>query len=230
VFADGFFLCHARFLFSSSFLFSMRRLLLLSLVIGLGMALPALGQDGDASSDETLIRGIEQNGGYGAPTVSVTSFNGEAAIMTGGQGGWIINRQFIIGAGGRGLATRHGSTLNGQSVDLEMGYGGLLLEYVSAPSRLVHLGGELLIGGGGAAFVRDRDLGGYVDEYDKNTLEHTSFFATEAGIRGELNVTSFFRFGLSGGYRLIVGSTLPGISDRDLGGPYGRLSLRFGSF
>lgn len=208
----------------------MRRILLFSLLIGLGMAAPVLGQDEDASDDETLISGIEQNGGYGGPTVAVTAFNGEVAIVTGGQGGWIINRQFVIGGGGRGIATRHSTPLNGQTVDLEMGYGGLLLEYISAPSELVHLGGELLIGAGGAYLSRESDAGGYADDYDENVLERTSFFASEAGVRSELNVTAFFRLGLSGGYRFIVGSTLPGISDRDLGGPYGRLALRFGSF
>ena len=109
-----------------------------------------------------------------------------------------------------------------------MGYGGLLLEYIGAPTELVHLGGGALIGAGGAQLVRDLDGDEPYD--DGNTLASTSFFASELEGRVEVNVTSFFRLGLSGGYRLILGSDLQGVSDADLGGPFGRLALRFGSF
>jgi hypothetical protein len=208
----------------------MRRVLLLALILGVCAGLPAQAQapEEGESDDEVLISGIEQSGGYGAPTVAVTSFNGAPAILTGGQGGWIINRQLVIGGGGRGISTRHDHTIDGQSGTLEMGYGGLLLEYIGAPTELVHLGGGALIGAGGAQLVRDLDGDEPYD--DGNTLASTSFFASELEGRVEVNVTSFFRLGLSGGYRLILGSDLQGVSDADLGGPFGRLALRFGSF
>lgn len=207
---------------------ALRRASLLLVLLGCVAVGPAMGQEDP--DDEVLLSGIHQSGGYGAPTVTVTSVNGEAAILTGGQGGWIINRQFVIGGGGRGLTTRPEAGSEGAVYDIQMGYGGLLLEYIGAPSRLLHAGGEVLIGAGGAQLTNgaapDDDFG----DDDEAIVDETSFFASEAGARLELNVTSFFRLGLSGGYRLILGSDLRGVSDADLGGPYGRLSFRFGSF
>jgi hypothetical protein len=45
-------------------------------------------------------------------------------------------------------------------------------------------------------------------------------------------VTSFFRIGLSGGYRLVSGGDLEkaAVSNDDLSAPYGQLSLRCWSF
>ena len=208
----------------------MRCVLILGLILGLcaGGSVQAQAPDDGETDDEVLISGIEQSGGYGAPTVAVTSFNGEPAILMGGQGGWIINRQLVIGGGGRSIATRHDHAISGQAGTLEMGYGGLLLEYIGAPSELVHLGGGALIGAGGAQLGRDLDGGEPYD--DPNTIASTSFFASELEGRVEVNVISFLRLGLSGGYRLILGSDLQGVSDADLGGPFGRLALRFGSF
>lgn len=204
----------------------MRRVLFFVLFVGLGSVSPVVGQESDPPQDEVLIGGIQHNGGYGAPTVALTSFKGDPVVLVGGQGGWIINRRFVIGGGGRGIATRYGTTLNGRRVDFEMGYGGILFEYIGAPSRLLHYGGELLIGGGDARYFEEST--GTSDGDD--SIASTSIFASELGGRLELNVTTFFRVGLSGGYRLIVGSDLQGLSDTDLGGPYGQLSFRFGSF
>ncbi len=64
------------------------------------------------------------------------------------------------------------------------------------------------------------------------SFERSAVFAAEVGARAELNVTSFFRIGLSGRYRLVSGADLEkaAVSGGDLSAPYGRLSLRFGSF
>ena len=64
------------------------------------------------------------------------------------------------------------------------------------------------------------------------SFERSAVFAAEVGARAELNVTRFFRIGLSGGYRLVSGADLEkaAVSGGDLSAPYGRLSLRFGSF
>ncbi len=130
-------------------------------------------------------------------------------------------------SGWRGLATTPKTTVafNGRSADLQMGYGGLLLEYIGAPSELVHYGANIVIGGGSAQLVPD----GF-EPRDSESFDQTGIFVTEGGARLELNVTPYARAGVTGGYRLVSGSDLRGISDADLGGPYGLVSLRFGSF
>ncbi len=202
---------------------------ILGVLLAFGGFSPALGQTDDAPEDETLLNGIQSSGGYGAPTVAVTSINGDAGVMVGGRGGWIINRQFVLGGGGHGLATRFRVPIDHPTLEsalVEFGYGGVLLEYIGAPSELIHYGAELLIGGGDAALVENE----YVDHDDH--LEEVEFFVTEAGGRVELNVTSFFRLGLSGGYRLAAGDEFDraNLSADDFSGPYGQLSLRFGGF
>lgn len=199
------------------------------LITALSGAVSVRAQSNEQPADETLFGGVESSGGYGAPTVAVTSIQGEAAVLVGGQGGWVLDRQVVIGGAVRGLATPPEANLvtipEIESPQIQMGYGGFLLEYIGAPSSLVHYGAELVVGGGSAQLV-EQDFEPRQDE----TIAQTGIFAGEAGVRTEINVTTFFRLGLSGGYRLVSGSDLETVSDDDLSGPYGQLSLRFGSF
>jgi len=210
--------------FVNPYMFS-RAFVAMTLLLSLGAVSSAYAQDGETPTDETLIQGIQSSGGYGAPTVALTSVHGEWAVLSGGQGGWILNRQFVLGGAGRGLATLPSTSVNGVEREIQMGYGGLLLEYIGAPSELVHYGLSAVIGGGSVQLVRD----GY-DHRDDEAFDQSALFVTEAGGRLELNVTSFFRMGVGGGYLFVSGSDVATVSDADLRGPYGELSLRFGSF
>ena len=68
------------------------------------------------------------------------------------------------------------------------------------------------------------------DPQESENFDENALFVTEGGARLELNVTTYFRLGVTGGYRLVSGSDLQGISDDELSGPYGGLTFRFGSF
>jgi hypothetical protein len=107
----------------------------------------------------------------------------------------------------------------------------LLLEYIGAPSSLFHYGAEVVVGGGNVELVGDQGFQAGPSVSDES-VERSAVFAAEVGARAELNVTSFFRIGLSGGYRLVSGADLEkaAVSNDDLSAPYGQLSLRFGSF
>jgi hypothetical protein len=221
---------------SLSFSRSLLSIVLLPLVLGLGYA-PVLAQEGEDSQDETLIGSVHSSGGYGAPTVALTTLNGEMAAVVGGQGGWVLNRRFVLGGAVRGVAPRPDVTLRNrsqndpESAQLQLGYVGLLLEYIGAPSDLLHYGAELVVGGGTVELVDDQAFraGASVSE---DSFDRSGAFVSEVGARAELNVTSFFRIGLSGGYRLVAGADLEkaDVSNGDLSAPYGQLSLRFGSF
>jgi len=189
------------------------------------LTVPATAQVSGTDPDETISNGVRSSGGYGAPTVAVTSVNGEAAIVAGGQGGWILNRQFVIGGAGRGLVTLPDTDFRGQSAQIQLGYGGLLLEYIGAPAKLVHYGAGIVLGGGIAQIV---DLP-FDPQFDGD-LDQSTVFVAEPSARLELNVTTYFRVGLAGGYRLVQGSDLRGVSNTDLSGLFGRLSFRFGQF
>lgn len=181
---------------------------------------------------ETLLKGPIHNGGFGGPVVKVGSLAGQTGIFVGGRGGWIINHAFVIGGGGYGLANQDMEVtprgLSGQNLPgeyrLEMGYGGLELEYVHRSRKVVHASIQALIGGGTAGY-RDRDW--------ERTYESDAFFVAEPGINLELNVSRPFRVGVGGAWRFVSGfemASLPDLTDDDLSGFAGVLTFKFGSF
>jgi hypothetical protein len=178
------------------------------------------------AQEETLINGPIENGGFGGPVLKIGSFNGEAAILVGGRGGWIINHSFIIGGGGYGLVNDVKAKVLGPYGEryLNFGYGGLELEYISQPTRLTNFSFQTLIGAGGLSW-RDEAVQVGMRNSDSDT-----FFIVEPGVNVTLNVTTYFR--MSGGisYRFISGVQSPASSNPDLSGPSGVLTFRFGKF
>lgn len=215
------------------------RCVLLLMVCTGGLVVPgtAHAQEDERPEDETLVGNVQSSGGYGAPTVAVTSVHGETAALIGGQGGWILGRQFVIGGAVRGIAPRPSVELRDESdnlpasAQLQLGYGGLLIEYIGRPSRLLHYGAEAVVGAGTVELVEGGGFRAGASVSDES-LDRSAVFAAELGARAELNVTRFFRVGLSGGYRFVTGGALQraDVSDGDLSAPYGQLSLRFGRF
>jgi hypothetical protein len=157
--------------------------------------------------------------------------------MVGGQGGWVLNRRIVLGGAVRGITPRPAVDVQSPAPDgpasaqLQLGYLGLLVEYIGNPSSLLHYGAELVVGGGTVELVDDQAFraGASLSE---DRFDRSGAFVSEVGARAELNVTRFFRIGISGGYRLVAGGGLEkaDVSDADLSAPYGQLSLRFGSF
>ena len=82
----------------------------------------------------------------------------------------------------------------------------------------------MLIGGGGIGYRQPND---WDWDWDTNTR---SFFVMEPTVRLMLNVTSFFRIGVGGGYRLISGTSLDELKDSDISGPSAEIVLKFGKF
>jgi hypothetical protein len=195
----------------------MKYILFLLFVI---LTLPVFAQE------QTLIgNGDIENGGFGGPAVKVTTINGETAVFVGGRGGWIINHTFVLGGAGYGLVTN----VNAKKTDsvhqfIEMGYGGLDLEYIASSNDLVHLSLGLLIGGGSIGF-KDKDN----DMFDNHrTME--SFFVLEPSAHANLNVTRFFRIAGGVSYRYVNGLKSPLSSNTDLSGLSAVLTLKFGKF
>ncbi len=196
------------------------------------LVLLCIATNASAQRDETLVgnrRGTDY-GGFGGPVVKLTRVAGEAVAMSGGRGGLIVNRRLVIGGGGYSLARdniRTGYRFdNGDEPTLEFGYGGLELEYITRPSRLVHATFYTLIGGGRVSYTSEQSQGGAVL---RQRLD-SDLFVVEPALTLELNVTSWFRTGIGAGYRFVDGSDLPRVNDAALGGGVGTLSFKFGSF
>ena len=171
-----------------------------------------------AQEEETLLGDIEVIGAFGGPLIEVGSINGEVGADLGGGGALIINNFFL---GGYGLGTDYPQiTIDNQDYDLRLQHGGLWLGYTSDPSKLVHfysstrLGwGKTKIRGEGPAAVSDR------------------IFVLTPEIGFEVNLTSYLRMAVTGGYRVVTGvSRLPGFDNGDFSSPVGAITFRFGGF
>jgi hypothetical protein len=172
--------------------------------------------------DETLINDKLDFGAYFGPIIKFSEIKDEFAVLIGGRAGLLINHRFLIGAGGYGLANQipADNYWPGYDYFLEMGYGGLVLEYILRPRKLVHLSIYTLIGGGGLC---------YEDQWYE-PWDHDAFFVAEPGIDLMLNVTKRFRIGIGGSYRYISGVGLNNLTDEDISGPSGALTFKFGRF
>jgi hypothetical protein len=196
-------------------------------VLVLGLAAPL-----EAQRDETLLgrRGNTQVGGFGGPVVKFSRVAGADAVFSGGRGGAIFNRRFVLGGGGYGMVNENIRTgfrfEDGSRPILQLGYGGLEFEVITRPSRVAHATFSLLLGGGSAMYRSRSESGSTVST---RTLESTMFVA-EPGAHLELNVTRWFRTGAGFGYRYVSGSDLPGVTDARLSGGVGTLTFKFGAF
>jgi len=185
----------------------------------LAFTLPAFAQE------ETLITGEIESGGFGGPVLKITNINGENAVMVGGRGGWIINHTFVLGGGGYGLVTDvHAKTTDSIHQYVQLGYGGLEMEFIPASNNLLHLSVGLLVGGGGIGYKPDNDDG-------INSMQKTnSFFVLEPSVNANLNVTHYFRIAAGVTYRYVSGLKSAASTNADLSGPSAILTLKFGEF
>ncbi len=186
----------------------------------------------EAQRDETLVgrRGGTRFGGFGGPVVKLTRIAGEDAVISGGRGGLIINRQLVIGGGGYSLSTENIRTGfefdNGDDGSLGFDYGGLEFEYIMRPSRVAHLSFYGLLGGGQVSYEATRSVGGGV----ATQRLASDVFVFEPAVNVEFNVTRWFRTDIGIGYRYVDGSDLPGVNDSRLSGGTGTFTFKFGAF
>jgi hypothetical protein len=182
------------------------------------------------AQEETLLSSGERvhHGGFGGPVVKFTTINGEFGTLVGGRGGWLINHTVSLGIGGYGLVNniKTGGVLHGGDAYLGFGYGGFELEVIVSHNKLVHFTVLGLIGGG-SVYSRQKNHWGWDPD---NGYNHTAIFVGEPGANLELNVTTFFRINAGISYRFVSGSDFASITDSDLSGLSGVLTLKFGSF
>jgi hypothetical protein len=187
------------------------------------LAHPVWAQEGEEEEtkpeEETLISGGIDSGGFGALVFKFSGVNDQFAGFAGARGGWIINHQFVVGAGGYGLTSNICLDEDGSCFlrQIEFGYGGFEFEYIGLWNRVAHYSLQLLIGGGGVTLP----LRGFPSD---------AVFVAEPAARLELNVTKWFRLNLGAGYRFVSGLDLASLENSDLSAFSGVLEFKFGSF
>jgi hypothetical protein len=166
---------------------------------------------------------LRHNGWYIAPSFGATTLDGHYSSLVGLRGAWLINRQFGIGLAGNafGWDTTHIDTPRANT-RVDGGYGGLLLQYIVASDKLVHGSVDTTIGGGALCYdaVSNR----------RDCNDAVTFFVFEPTANVELNVTSFMRVAVGGGYRFTADGDTSTAYNPQLSGFVARTSVQFGQF
>lgn len=172
--------------------------------------------------EETLLpSGQIRSSGFGGPVIKFGPVNDQSGVLVGGRGGWLINSIFSIGGGGVGLSNRVTAD-RPDSVRLQLGYGGLVLERVFLPRRMMHGSLSLLVGAGSVNM--------HESMHRDYPAETETFFVLEPEASLEINVVRFFRFCPGIGYRWLAGDSRFLDSDWDISGWTGNLTFKFGKF
>ncbi len=178
------------------------------------------------AADETLLSSdITENGGYGGMEIKATSIYNTSGIMTGGYGGWLINRKFMIGLGGSNLISQVKAPdvvqTGSDTYYINFYYYGLKFEYIDSPSKLIHFSGSVLVGAGSVNYT-------FINTIDK--IGRANCFVVEPSAKLMLNVNNWFRTGVGASYRYVNGVNMPGLSNNDLSGMSYNVTLLFGKF
>lgn len=208
----------------------MKKLIFLLLAV---TTIPSFAQGDYNAQVKTLAGnglGINTSGGYGGFKMAYGSIDGLNTLFIGGQGGWVINHQLVIGGGGMNFTSeeRFDANLN-SAYEFDGGYGGILIEYMLKPASLVHLSFPLLIGGGGIGY-----------ESANNTPDPVNgdagFFVIQPGVELQLNVLPFMRIALGGSYLFTSNIDLRYGNNDQIAGtnlmrrPNASIAFKFGSF
>ena len=189
------------------------------------------------SQRESFFAGNVESGGFGAVSLKCTSIKNDFGLLVGGYGGWLIDHQLLLGAGGYGLTTNNRSEYDVKNIysflrdpKISFGYGGGVIEYYLFPFKRVHASVSVLIGGGRVAYT-ESGAGDYFEaEYGEGRHVSNTVFVFEPGASVEFNINEYAKLGIIGSYRLVNGVNMYGVSNSDFRNFSAGISLKFGRF
>lgn len=183
-----------------------------------------------------LFDSLALSGGFFSLDLRYTEVMGTNAVLMGFGMGIVVNDNFNIGlAGAFNTSTikndRYERFLNdslqvntGGGLEMNYGYGGLLLERVFFHRSPVHFSFPVLIGLGGINY-------GYPlpnsNSENRNKVAGQAFFALEPGLQLEATIIRKFRIGLGASYLYTSDLDLPETAPDALRTVMYRLTLRY---
>ena len=185
------------------------------LLFALVLVVSAAGLEAQENDIQTLFGSGTRISGFGGPTMSFTSINGEFAHMMGGGGGVLLG-DFFIGGYGEGLTN---SIIAGGN-RISFGHGGFWTGYSFMADRAFHPCLSTQIGWGN------------LSQRDENhfNLSEDNIFVINPALELEMNFTRFFRLGVGVHYRFVSGVNTSTLTNADFSGPGASLSFKFGWF
>lgn len=167
---------------------------------------------------------------YGSFFMEFSSFNRdgntELLVSTGGGGALSIGG-FYFGGYGQGLSTQNNHQVNFgtednpamRDVELGLRHGGFWLGGDIWRQKIVHLTIDTKLGWGKARWRGTEDF-----------IRDDRIFTFIPQLGAELNFTEFLKVAVTGGYRFVAGSNLPGTSSTDFNSPVLGLTFKVGYF
>ncbi|MDZ7347133.1 MAG: hypothetical protein ONA69_10120 [candidate division KSB1 bacterium] len=184
---------------------------------------PAIGAQ---ESERTLLTPPVHQGIYAAPTFKFGPFGprSESSLIAGVQGGWIIDRKYVLGLGAFGLSSRVKAPDDPRVEGLlaNFSYVGLFGSYIWQSYKLLHAEATVL-GGAGEMFYRS-------NEYRLDRTKSDAFGLFELGLNGILNLTPGVRIGAGMAHRWVQRINSIGMTNRKAGGTAFTLLLQIGRF
>lgn len=173
----------------------------------------------DGNEVQTVMSSFELKkiSGFGGPTMSFTSINGEFSVLNGGGGALLIN-DFFIGGYGEGMSSIYHQFEDKVSIR-EFSHGGLWLGYVWAPEKIIHPMISTRCGWGN---VKGR--------YSTNNYFDESIYVVVPSVSAEINITRFCKVNLGVEYRQTFGANVNSLKNSDLSSVGAYTSLVFGWF
>jgi hypothetical protein len=219
----------------------MKKLIALLLLLAAGMTAFAQDDTNTTSNDEIRTLFGQGNklkiGWFLSAEGGYTQFDKNDVALAGISGGMSFNHNFSLGLIVHGIANNPGlefkNIVDGKDARLEGGWGGLLLEYTLFPKYPIHVTFPLIIGGGTLSYVYDDDY--YVPgenewDHDHTVLASDNFFVVEPGVKAEVNIFKFMRFGAGVSYRYTPNLSLVNTPAGFINSFTVNGSLKFGKF
>ncbi len=174
------------------------------------------------AQEQTLFNRSRSAGFFVSPLIEYSSFDDEVRSSSGLGLGLVIDGFFI---GGYGLAAVDIDALiedEAESLEVDLAHSGLWLGYTWPSHSLIHL------------FTSVKGGWGLVNTtFDSSGIENADrVFVVTPEIGAEINLFRWLRLAATGGYRQVngVNNTISGISNADVSGVTGTLTLRIGGF
>lgn len=182
---------------------------------------------------KSLLNKENDLNGFGGADVKITSIKNSRTVLTGGYGGVLVNHSYQLGVAAYGLVTP--PSFDGQlmdntpkELDLYGGYAGMIIGGMLFSKEIIHVNFPILFGAG---HLQVSDPGFFSGNADSDfTIEQSAFFVIEPTAQLEFNLTKSLRLAAGASYRWVEGLTLTNVTDDELVGWSGVVSLRFGRF
>lgn len=175
--------------------------------------------------------------GYGSAQLGFSKLDDTGVFLVVAEGGVIINKKIGVGITASGIVSSQTTDIYYAAYDEETAavvrgiYGGLKIEPLLNPHKLVHIGFPTVVGGGMLFYMTDRS--NYVDvngKYNRREIDSDAFFYIEPGAAVEFNITNFMRFEIALTYRYAQGLSLNSTPDNGFNKITTYINFKFGKF